>query len=95
MSDEQSPDLVTVLSARDATILPVLEGLLREAEIPYWSKREGLQDLFAWGRLGLGHNLIVGPVEILVHPDDADRARDLLAGFDEPGEATDIPEELS
>lgn len=92
--DAPPPDLVTVFSARDATVLPVVEGLLREAGIPFWAKREGLQDLFSWGRVGAGYSFIVGPVEILVHPADEAMASELLDGLELAIEGS-LPDELA
>jgi hypothetical protein len=37
-----------------------------------------LQDLFGWGRVGAGYNILTGPAEFAVRSDDADRARQLL-----------------
>lgn len=89
-----TPDLISVFTAPDATVLPVVEALLENAGIAFWARREGLQDLFAWGRLGAGHNLIVGPVELFVHPDEASRARELLAEFARSDDAAELPDEL-
>ena len=72
------PDLVTVYTTGNAAIIPVIESVLRDAGIEFVAKSEGLQDFFAWGRIGLGYNPILGPVEIQVTTDDQEAAEELL-----------------
>jgi len=69
---------VTVLESSDPALLAVAKSLLEEADIPYYAKGEGVQDLFGAGRLGTGFSLVAGPVELQVSPDDAAEARALL-----------------
>lgn len=66
MSDEP----VTVLETSDPALLAVAKSLLEEADIPYFAKGEGIQDLFGAGRL-TGFNPITGPVELQVSAEDA------------------------
>ncbi len=47
------PDLVTVYTTGNAALLPVIESVFRDAGIQFLAKYEGLQDFFAWGRIGL------------------------------------------
>ena len=72
------PDLVTVFTTGNAAILPVIESVLKDAGIEFVAKSERLQDFFAWGRIGLGYNPILGPVEIQVTTEDQEAARELL-----------------
>src|SRR5260221_5463788 len=72
------PDLVTVYTTGNAALLPVIESVLRDAGIQFLAKYEGLQDFFAWGRIGLGYNPILGPGEIQVTTDERDIAQVLL-----------------
>jgi hypothetical protein len=71
-------DLVTLVETGNPFDVAVAESLLTEAEIPYWKQGDGLQDLFGGGRLGLGYNLLTGPVRIQVERQDLDQARKLL-----------------
>jgi len=71
-------DLVTVLQPTDEAAVALAQSILNGAGIHYIAKGEGIQDLFAWGRVGAGFNPMLGPVEIQVAPEDADRARELL-----------------
>ena len=70
-------DLVTVLSSSDPAVIAVAKSLLEEAGIRYFAKGEGLQDLFALGRVG-GFNPIMGPVEFQVPKASEQQARELL-----------------
>lgn len=76
---------VTVFETGDPGILAVAKSLLEDQDIPYYAAGENLQSLFGAGALG-GFNPIVGPVRIEVSPDDARRARELLAPLDPGGE---------
>lgn len=71
-------DLVTVVETGNPFDIAVAESLLAEAEVPYWKQGDGLQDLFGWGRIGAGYNLVTGPVRIQVERQDLERARQLL-----------------
>jgi hypothetical protein len=82
---EPPPDPVTVFTSRDPALLPVVRSILESEEVPFFVRGEELQDLFGIGRLGLGFNPIVGPIEIQVQAADAERARELLAEI-EPSE---------
>ena len=84
--EEGQPDveLVKVFEADNAAVLPLVESVLQDAEIEVMTKPEGLQDLFALGRLGTGSNVVIGPVEILVRKEDEAEARALIELLDEP-----------
>lgn len=78
---------VTVLETGDQALLAVAKSLLEEAGIHYFAKGEGVQDLFAWGRMGTGFNPFVGPVQLQVAAEDAEEASALLREFDDsPGD---------
>jgi putative signal transducing protein len=81
---EPTPDvqLVPVLTTGDAGLIAVAKSLLEGEEIDYLIRGDGLQDLFGLGRM-TGYNFAMGPAEILVREDDADRARELLQGLAE------------
>lgn len=71
-------ELVPVFTCGDAGTMLVAKSVLDSAGIEYLVKGEGTQDLFGWGRLGAGYNVIVGPAEFMVRAEDAARARELL-----------------
>ena len=88
---EEAPEyveLVTVLATGNPALIAIAKSLLDEAEIRYFVKGEGLQDLFAAGRIGAGFNPIIGPVEIQVDRHDAAEAKALLVDLEE-GDADD------
>src|SRR5437868_9389955 len=76
---EPAPDveLVRVLATSDAGIIAVAKSLLEAEEIEYFLLGDGLQDLFAMGRL-TGFNIAIGPAEFWVRSEDAARAHDVL-----------------
>jgi hypothetical protein len=77
---------VTVHETGDPAFIAFVKSILESEGITYFIKGEGLQDLFACGRLGMGFNPVTGPVEIQVDEKDVERAKDLLSQIEE-GEA--------
>jgi hypothetical protein len=78
MTDSNADDLVTVLETSDPAVLVVAKSVLDAAGIRYLARGEGVQDLFAWGRVGTGFNPFTGPVHLQVAAADAEQARELL-----------------
>ena len=76
--DADDPDLISVYRGSEALDFRVACSLLEDAGIRYATKAVGVQDLFGAGRAGLGYNPVTGPPEILVRPEDASRAREML-----------------
>jgi hypothetical protein len=76
---EPTPDvnLVPVLTTGDAGIIGIAKSLLENAEIDYFVRGDGLQDLFGLGRL-TSYSYLTGPAEFLVRADDAVRAHEIL-----------------
>jgi hypothetical protein len=70
--------LTTVLCTGDPALVAMAKSLLEDEGIEYLVRGEGLQDLFGWGRLGAGYNILTGPAEFAVRSADAERARRLL-----------------
>jgi hypothetical protein len=82
-------DFVTVLETGDRSILLVAKSRLEAAGIEFFAKGEGVQDLFAAGRIGTHFNPLTGPVQLQVEHARAEEARELLAEID----PTDLVEE--
>ena len=76
-STAEPGDLVTVLRSADSGLLAVAQSLLRSADIPTLVRGEALQDLIGAGRIG-GCNIVTGPAELQVRPEDAADAREIL-----------------
>jgi putative signal transducing protein len=72
---------VTVLETSDQGLIAVAKSLLEEADIPFFAKGEGIQDLIGGGRIG-AFNILAGPIQLQVSADDADEARELLKTLD-------------
>jgi hypothetical protein len=71
-------DLVTVLETGDPVELGMVGSVLEEAGIRFFLKGEGVQDIFGFGRIGTGYNVLAGPVEVQVPPENEQEALALL-----------------
>jgi len=76
-------DLVTVFQSGDVALLALAKAALDGEGIRYIADGDQVQDLFGVGRLASGYNLVTGPPRIRVTPEDADRARELIAELEE------------
>ena len=76
-------DLIEIMATGDPAKIMVANSILDEAGIKYLAKGEGLQDLFAMGRIGTGFNPLVGPVKFLVRDEDQEIAKELLKELQE------------
>lgn len=69
---------VTVYETGDPAVIAFVKSIFQSEGIRYFCKGEGLQDLFAGGRLGTGFNPIIGSIEIQVDEKDVEKAKELL-----------------
>jgi len=74
---------VTVHETGDPAFIAFAKSILQSEGIKYFIQGEGLQDLFAGGRLGTGFNPIIGPVKIQVDEKDLEKAKELLKQIEE------------
>jgi len=87
--DEDKEKLVTVYKTGHHCTIAVIKSLLDEAGIKYFAKGDTVQDFIGVGVFGMGYNTLTGPVEIQVLEENAEYARELLAGIkDAPEENT-------
>jgi Putative prokaryotic signal transducing protein len=82
--------IVTVLATGDPVRLEMAKSLLDSADVDYWVKGEGLQDLFGAGRIGAGFNLTIGPMLLQVDEADESDAKSILSEI--PSNASDSPD---
>jgi hypothetical protein len=85
-------ELVKVFEGGNPAVIPLVESLFEDAGIEYSTSSESLQELFALGRLGTGHNNAIGPVIFYVRQEDETEARAILATLDEP-DLEELPDE--
>ena len=90
--DPSHRDLVTVFETGDPGLLAMAHSILDEAEIPYLTQGEGVQDLFGLGRLGTGFSILTGPVHIQVERAAEPEARALLTGLEEHASSPSLVE---
>jgi hypothetical protein len=96
---ERSHDvqLVTAFESADPALIALARSVLDSAEIPFMTTGEGIQDLFGWGRMPGGFNVVAGPVTFQVNEEDLEEAKALLEGLqasEEDGLENDsLPEE--
>ncbi|MGZ3605162.1 MAG: putative signal transducing protein [Thermodesulfobacteriota bacterium] len=69
---------VTVHETGDPAFIAFAKSILQSEGIKYYIKGEGLQDLFAGGRLGTGFNPVIGAAKIQVDENDVEKAKELL-----------------
>lgn len=81
--------LTTVFASGDPALIALAKSLLDAEEIDYLVRGEGVQDLFGWGRVGAGYNIVTGPAQFVVRLEDAQRATELLRDLT----ASDAPAE--
>lgn len=85
--DPSHRELVTVFETGDPGLLALAHSILDEAQVPYLTQGEGVQDLFGLGRLGTGFSILTGPVHLLVERESEAVVRELLAGLEEDAAA--------
>jgi len=89
-----------VEDARLAKVGPLIEpawsvvarSALEEAGIAFQVRGEGVQDLFAWGRMGTGFNPVTGPPTLWVEEGRLEEAKEILATLEEGGEVVPTEE---
>ena len=86
---------MTVFETGDPGLLAMAHSILDEAQVPYLTQGEGIQDLFGVGRLGTGFSILAGPVHILVERDREAEVRQLLDGLEEDAAAHHLAEDAS
>ena len=78
-------EFVAVLRIHNTAVIPVVKSVLQSAGIRHFVKNERTHDLIGYPRLSPGgYNPILGAPEVLVEPERADEAREILAGVQEP-----------
>ena len=70
---------VTVYETGDPALIAFAKSILQSEGIKYFIRGEGIQELFAGGRLGTGFNPVIGPVQIQVDEKDVEKAKDLFS----------------
>jgi len=91
LAADPTPDaeLAPIFATGDPALIAVVKSLLDAEDIDYFVKGEGLQDLFAFGRM-TGFNYVTGPAEFWVRAEDAEHSRTLLRGLtSDPPKDTD------
>jgi len=73
--------LVPVVRTSDAALIPLIKSILDDARINFHIKGEGIQDIFALGRVG-GINPLTGPAEISVAKSNVSTTKKLLADIE-------------
>jgi hypothetical protein len=71
-------DLVCVFRTGDEGLVAISKSILDGEDIRYIARSAELQDLFGVGRIGGSFNFVIGSVDFLVAPEDAERAGALL-----------------
>ncbi len=83
MGNEDNEFLVSVYKTGNQAIIAVVKSILDEAGIKYMAMGDNLQNLFGLGSIGTGYNILTGPVDFRVMPEDEEYAKELLKDIDE------------
>ncbi|HUR80643.1 MAG TPA: DUF2007 domain-containing protein [Thermoanaerobaculia bacterium] len=84
---EPEVNLVKIYEGGNPAVLPLIESLLRDADIEFLARGQAVQELFALGSFGAGGGSNTsGPVELWVREDDAEAAKALIENPPEPDE---------
>jgi len=70
--------LVPVMSIGNAALVPFVDSVLQQSGLEFFISGDRVQDLFGWGRIGTGFNVITGPPVVHVRARDVEEARELL-----------------
>ncbi|MGZ5433615.1 MAG: hypothetical protein ACXW5U_12545 [Thermoanaerobaculia bacterium] len=81
---EPDVELVKIFEAMNPAILPLVESVLRDANIEFMTRSNALQDLFPMNRFGTDAHNSLGAAEIWVRKDDEAEALALIDLLDEP-----------
>ena len=70
----------------DTTLIPVVKSVLQSVGIRHFVRNEGTHDLIGYMRFSPGaHNPLLGIPQLMVEPDRAREARELLAEIEQTG----------
>ncbi len=72
---------VTVFVPRNESEHLVAQSILKSENIDFFSKNFTVQNLFGAGQIGVGFNIVTGPVQIQVPEENAREARALLKNY--------------
>ncbi len=78
-------DLVTVLETADPSLLMVAKSLLDAEHVPSFAEGTDVHESLGAARIPEA-DIPIGPGRLRVHPEDADRARELLVNLQPLGE---------
>ena len=81
--NDKKDQLTTIIKTADQALITIAKSILEDADIKYFIKNEGLQNLFGAGQIGTGYNTIVGVPEIQVSLSDADDAKKLIGHIED------------
>lgn len=74
----KSGRMVKILITGDKPLIAIIKSVLTDAEVEYFVKGEGLQDLIGLGSFGTGYNVAAGPMELYVQQEDAEAVQMLI-----------------
>lgn len=70
--------MVKILITGDMPLIAITKSVLTDADVEYFVKGEGLQDLIGLGSFGTGYNVATGPMELYVSEEDAEAVQLLI-----------------
>ncbi|MGB7604527.1 MAG: DUF2007 domain-containing protein [Lutisporaceae bacterium] len=83
---------IKVLETGDMPLVTVIKSVLTDADVKFFVKGEGLQNIIGIGSFGMGYNSAIGPMEIYVQEEDAEAVKMLIEEL-EQNQDIDMDEE--
>ena len=85
--------LVQLYKPKNESEFFIISSLLKDNEIPFFSKNTKVQNLFGYGQMGSYHNVITGPIIIMIADSDLARAKIILSEYHiNKKEKSDLPD---
>jgi hypothetical protein len=91
--DDREHELERLTAITEPAFGALLRSVLDQAGIAYSARADGVQDMFAAGRVGTSYNVLTGPSWLYVERARIEEAREILAALEAEPEPLD--EELA
>lgn len=87
-------DFKIITKPFSASDIAIITSILDEDNIQYHVKNYDIQDLFGWGRVGIGYNLVTGPMSLVVKNDNYNQVSKIIEDYFNKSENSTTDSEL-
>ena len=81
MTMDKKLNIVTLYKPVNETEFSILSSLLEKENIHFYVKNDNVQDLFGYGRIGTGYNILTGPIIMQVDKKDYSAALKVIQNY--------------